>query len=364
MKRQTLQLYVHNDHAFLRIFILNILFCLLTSSCIRESPLNPEADIEEFIIAEQYLSSSTIIDQANSKILIYLKPEAYQNGVIPTLKLSRGATVTPAAGTKINFKDAVVFTVTSESGENVKTYEVDVVEIGVWTFNFETWTTNSTNNYEYPLDNNIQLWSSGNPGAALAGVPSQPDAYPTRSTINGLNGTKAAEMRTIPGTTLSEFLGIKIIPGSFFLGDFNSNQALINPLAATEFGQPYFELPAKFTGYYMYTPGNTFQDQNGIPINGENDKFSLYAVLFNGPTRLNGSNINTSDQVIARADLPNNNAPSTFTRFEVPFTYIPGRVPGNNLMVAIVASSSYQGDKYRGAIGSKLTVDSLRIIAK
>ncbi|UFH33915.1 PCMD domain-containing protein [Chryseobacterium sp. C-71] len=341
-----------------------ILMYFTLGSCIREAPLNPEADIEEFNIDAQFLSSSTIIDQANSKILIYLKPDAYQSGVSPALKLSKGATVSPASGTLVNFSQPVFYTVKSESGENLKTYEVDVVEIGNWTFNFETWTENAQNKYEYPLDNNVQLWSSGNPGAALAGVMQQTDAYPTKSTINGLNGTKAAEMRTIPGTTLSEFLGIKLIPGSFFLGDFNSNQALINPLAATEFGQPYFQLPEKFTGYYTYTPGGNFQDQNGNTVPGQTDRFSLYAVLYNGPTRLNGTNINTSDQVIARAKLPNTTAPTAFTRFEVPFNYIPGKTPGNNLMVAIVASSSYQGDQYRGAIGSKLTVDSLRIIAK
>lgn len=346
----------------------NILYLIIAyfsvMSCIREAPLNPEADIEEFTIDAQFLSSSTIIDQANSKILIYLKSDAYQSGVAPSLKLSKGATVSPASGTLVNFSQPVFYTVKSESGENLKTYEVDVVEIGNWTFNFETWTENAQNKYEYPLDNNVQLWSSGNPGAALAGVMQQADAYPTKSTINGLNGTKAAEMRTIPGTTLSEFLGIKLIPGSFFLGDFNANQALINPLAATEFGQPYFQLPEKFTGYYKYTPGATFQDQNGNAVSGQTDRFSLYAVLYNGPTRLNGTNINSSDKVLARAELPNTTAPGAFTRFDVPFVYKPGAVAGNNLMVAIVASSSYQGDQYRGAIGSKLTVDSLRIIAK
>lgn len=345
-------------------FLYLITLCFSIISCIREAPLNPEADIKEFTIDAQFLSSTTIIDQANSKILIYLKPDAYQNGVSPTLKLSKGATVSPASGTKLNFSQPVFYTVQSESGENQKIYEVDVVEIGNWTFNFETWTANTTDKYEFPLDNNVQLWSSGNPGAALAGVAQQADAYPTKSTVNGLNGTKAAEMRTIPGTTLSEFLGIKLIPGSFFLGDFNANQALINPLAATEFGQPYFELPDKFTGYYKYTPGATFQDQNGNAVSGQTDRFSLYAVLYNGPTRLNGTNINTSDQVVARAELPNTTSPTAFMRFEVPFNYIPGKVAGNNLMVAIVASSSYQGDQYRGAIGSKLTVDSLRIIAK
>lgn len=136
-------------------------------------------------------------------------------------------------------------------------------------------------------------------------------------------------------------------------------------MAATEFGQPYFDLPDKFTGYYTYSPETTFQDQGGNPVPGQRDRFSLYAVLFNGPDRLNGTNINTSEKIIARAELPNNVEPvSAFTRFEVPFVYILGREPGKNLMVAIFGSSSYQGDQYRGAIGSKLVLDSLRIIAR
>lgn len=357
-----------NTHLFYRIqtciFLLPIVLCLLMVSCIADEPENPEADIEQFIVDPEALSSGTIIDQANRKILLYLKPEAFQAGITPSLMLSSGATATPAPGTLINFDQTVYYTVTSESGENSKVYEVEIVEIGNWTFNFETWSAHPTNKYEFPLDNNVELWSSGNPGVALAGVAQQADAYPTRSTPNGLDGTTAAELRTIPGTFLSEFLGIRLFAGSFFLGDFNSEQALANPLAATEFGQPYFDMPAKFTGYYSYVPGSVFQDQDGNSMAGETDKFSLYAVLFNGPERLNGSNINTSDRVVARAEVPNNvPAVSNLTRFEIPFEYIPGRTPGNNLMVAIVASSSYQGDQYKGAIGSRMVVDSLRIIA-
>ncbi len=85
----------------------NILYltiaCFSVTSRIREAPLNPEADIEEFTVDAEFLSSSTIIDQANSKILIYLKPDAYQSGVSPTLKLSKGVTVTPVSGTFVTF---------------------------------------------------------------------------------------------------------------------------------------------------------------------------------------------------------------------------------------------------------------------
>ncbi len=338
---------------------------LSLASCIGEQPLNPEADIEEFTIDPQFLTSKTVIDQANRKVLIYLKPEAYQNGISPILKLSSGSTASPVSGTLIKFDKPVFYTISSESGSNQKQYEIEVVEIGTWTFNFETWSANKDSGYEFPLDNNIQIWSSGNPGVALSGVPAQADSYPTRSTNVGFNGTKAAQLTTIPGNQLSEFLGIKLFPGSFFLGDFNSEEAFFNPLAATEFGQPYFDMPDKFTGYYTYTPGPTFQDHAGNPVVGQKDRFSLYAVMFNGPDRLNGTNINTSDKIIARAEIPNDVPANTeFKRFEVPFTYIPGRTPGNNVMVAIVASSSYQGDTYRGAIGSRLVVDSLRIKAK
>jgi len=342
-----------------------LFFGFLISSCIADEPLNPEADIEEFIIDSKFVTSNTVIDQANRKILLYLTPDAFRTGVTPTLTLSKGASVTPASGVFIDFDSPVFYTVKSASGENQKVYEIEVVEIGNWTFNFETWSAHPTDKYEFPLDKNIQLWSSGNPGIALAGVTPQASSYPTRSTNNGLNGSKAAEMVTIKGTALSQILGIRLFPGSFFLGSFNSSQALANPLAATEFGQPYFELPDKFTGYYTYTPGETFQDKDGNAVSGETDKFSLYAVLYNGPTKLNGTNIGTSESVVARAELDNSGPTVTaFKRFEVPFVYIPGRVAGKNLMVAIVASSSYQGDLYRGAIGSKLVVDSLRIIAK
>lgn len=107
-------------------------------SCISEEPLNPEADIEAFVINPDDLSSNTVIDQANRKILLYLKPEAFQNGVSPMVQTTKGASVSPASGTKITFENSVFYTVKSESGENEKKYEIEVVEIGNWTFNFET----------------------------------------------------------------------------------------------------------------------------------------------------------------------------------------------------------------------------------
>lgn len=344
--------------------------CLATvfhHGCIKDPPLNPEADVESVEIDSDQLTGNVFIDQINRTITLNLTADAFANGVAPDLKLSSGASVVPASGTKIMFdKDTDnTYTITSASGKNTKVYTVKVINVGNWGFDFENWQSNSTDGYEFPVESgNMKIWSSGNPGIALSGVPPRRDAYPTRSTTDGYLGSKGAELVTIKGTTLSELVGIKMFAGSLFLGDFNASQALLNPLAATEFGQPYVGLPDRFTGYYKYTSGPEYRNREGDIQPGLKDKCSIYAVLYNGPDRLNATNIMSSDKVIARAELTDGSEKSNFTRFEIPFNYRSGAVIGSNLMMAIVASSSADGNEYKGAIGSRLVVDSLRVIPK
>jgi len=340
---------------------------IIQQSCIKDAPPNPEADIESVQLDQSQLTGNIFIDQINRTITLNLTAEAFQNGISPVLQLSDGASVQPASGSAITFDGTEdnTYAVTSASGENTKIYTVKVVNVGNWGFDFENWRSHPTDAYEFPIESgNVQIWSSGNPGVALSGIPAQRDAYPTRSTTNGYLGTKAAELVTIKGTTLSEFVGIRLFAGSLFLGDFNASQALLNPLAATEFGQPYVGLPDRLTGYYTYTAGAEYQNREGVVQPGVKDKCAIYAVLFNGPDRLNATNVMTSDKVIARAELPDGSDKATFTRFDVPFVYKQGVSISENVMVAIVASSSADGNEYRGAVGSRLIVDSLRVIPR
>lgn len=336
---------------------------ILLGGCIKPAPQNPEADIESFTVADSLLSSAVVIDQANKKILLHLKPDAYKNGLAPVLTVSSGAMVHPASGDSIRFQQPVTYTVTSQSGVNKKVYTVEVVTIASWVFNFEKWGIQPTNQYEFPYDDNgAQVWSSGNPGIAMTGVDKKPDAYPMRSTTQGLHLTKAAEIVTLKGNAISELIGVKLFPGSLYLGNFNANFALTNPPAATEFGQPYIGQPKRFAGYYQYTPGSVFQEKDGTVNATETDKCTIYAILYNGPDKLNGTNIKTSNKIVARAMLADGTAKSGFTRFDIPFDYTGGATAGSQLMLAIVASSSADGENYRGAIGSRLVVDSLQII--
>lgn len=343
------------------------LLIMLMSGCIKNPLPNPEADILSFTIDPIQLTSATVLDDNNATIQLYLTPEAFDKGIAPMISLSSGATITPSSGDSIFPKLATYsYVVKSESGTGERTYRVEVVNVGTWDFPFERWFQNTDDGYEHPIeDGDIELWSSGNPGVALAGVPKEPSAYPTRSTNDGFNGTKGAELVTIPGTQLSSFIGAYLLAGSFFLGTFNSSLALLSPLQATQFGQPYVGLPDTLRGVYKYAPGARFQDENQQIIPGRTDECSIYAVLYRGPERLDATNVLTSDRVIATAILEDGSAKASFTEFAIPFSY--NSQPDSthkDLMMAIVASSSKEGGTYRGAIGSRLVLDDIRVIPK
>ncbi len=337
---------------------------LACASCIKDPPLNPEADIETFTVNQQFLLSDVFIDQVNGRIVLQLTDKAYASGLAPVITTSPGARVLPASGDSIHFNDDTIrYVVTSADGVHTKTYRVELASIGKWKFDFENWAIQDKDKYEYPLEEDgSTLWTSGNPGVALSGVNKDPSAYPTRSTTDFRFGAKAAELVTLKGTALSGLVGIKLFAGSLFTGTFNSTNALIKPLEATQFGQPFVGRPQRFSGYFKYTAGPNFQDKEGVVLPGVHDSCSIYAVLFKGNTRLDATNINTSDRIVAVARLKTTDNHPQFTRFDLPFEYNSSLPLIGKHMLAIVVSSSQYGDSYRGAIGSRVVVDSLNII--
>src|SRR6478735_2191810 len=94
----------------------------LSQSCIKEAPLNPEADIESFQVDGNLLTGSTFIDQSNGVIMLYLTDSAVANGIVPVITTSKGSKVSPASGDSIHFEKENSYSVTSESGGYQKTY--------------------------------------------------------------------------------------------------------------------------------------------------------------------------------------------------------------------------------------------------
>lgn len=174
-----------------------------------------------------------------------------------------------------------------------------------------------------------------------------------------------------------------ITAGTLFTGKFAL--AMDTTLKSTKFGLPYRMEPATFKVTYKYTPGTEFykqivvekttdegekeKDNDAELVPGKTDECSVNAYLYEVSSldeTLNGTNINTSDKVILKATLPDGNAKADFTTLELPFiptgngTYDPAKM----YKIAIVCSSSKDGDKFEGAPESTLYIKHLEVTAK
>ena len=78
---------------------------------------------------------------------------------------------------------------------------------------------------------------------------------------------------------------------------------------------------------------------------------------------MTGVDINTSDKRVAIAALADGSAKADWTEFNIAFEYLEGKSydPSKKYKMAIVCSSSKDGDKFKGAANSTLWIDNLEV---
>jgi len=272
----------------------------------------------------------------------------------PVISISEAGSIEPASGVIQDFSSAVSYTVTSEDGNWQQTYKIIVATDISWQFDFEEWVSKSNGSYLEPAG-----WTSANLGAKMLNID-----YPTYRSTSSHTGSYAVELRTMFGDTISSIIP-PIISGSAFIGYFNTLHLMSNPLLCAEFGAPFVydgtNKPTKLTAWIKYIPGETFTDENGAVVPNVVDEFSFYAVLFEGKDRLNIQTVNSGEKVIAKTEFTFGNC-EEYTYFEIPFIYYKEIPSDARLQLSIVAGSSKEGDYYRGAVGSTLTIDDVEII--
>ncbi len=166
--------------------------------------------------------------------------------------------------------------------------------------------------------------------------------------------------------------------GNLFIGKFNIATALSKPLESTQFGTPFVNIPRYLTGYYQYTPGETYFQADGgklIPVPEKTDKFNIYAVFFEATPdmeMLDGTNALSPDNenIIAVAEISDKKrVPAQhWTEFNIPFVYRsgkeidPDKLKDGKYSITIVFSSSIDGDYFSGAIGSTLLIDEVSLV--
>lgn len=371
--------------------------CLMTS-CIKDEAANKECDIESAWVEgeayaqyfydaaemrKEYISSTQTDITFTVRSLISLSKEIPLN-----LKLTPGATVTPANGSKQDFTAGpVTYTVTSEDGQWQRTYKVVFVEpaMPMSKLSFENVevripANNNGNSYHhfYEIDasgTRRDIWDSGNLGALMLRTNANPEELPTYSTSDGYSG-KAVCLNTQSTGNLGAMFGKPIAAGNLFLGKFDMNKAFSETLKTTQFGIEFDREPFRVTGYYKYAPGPTFTDMNQKTVEGRVDEADIYAVFYRNrdaegnPYYLYGDDVDSEEKLkanpqvykIARvASLP---PTDKWTRFEM---FFEGRDADDELVknlgfnLALVFSSSKRGAYFEGAVGSTLYVDEVEV---
>lgn len=193
---------------------------------------------------------------------------------------------------------------------------------------FNNWDTAPSGGWEEPSGG---MWAT--PNATIDAVPVFPPPPPTTKTTDAIEGNFAARMET------GEIFSI-LAPGTLFVGEFEVN--FTNPIESAKFGKPFTDMPLRMTGSYKYQP-----------IGG--DSCDIYAVLWEWNTTTN------SRDTIATCRLPivDNKTPvTTYTAFDLPFTYRNGNTPDS---MTIVFTSSFAGDQFEGQVGSTLFIDDVKL---
>lgn len=374
---------------------MGLLFCSALTSCFKEEPLNAECDIEavSFHIDNPLGTFFSVTDtlqrvaSADSTVTFNVRRnhDVDLSTLVPKLTLTAGATAVPTGGSlDAETGGRLTYRVTSEDQRWHRNYTIVVQPIvrtvsDTVMFDFEHFELESREQRYYIWHNVMEDgtlgndWANGNPGFRLSMSSASPEDYPSVPLANGYDGY-GIQLITRSTGPFGAMAGKRLAAGNFFLGTFDVTKALTNALQATAFGVPFDREPVTMTGYYQYVPGATYQDKNGNAVVGRTDKAAVYAVFYRNhddagnTVVLHGDDVKTNAHIIALADMGEVPVTNTWTPFTINFSYTEAvdydLLANRGYSLAIVFSSSNEGDRFEGAIGSRLCIDKVRVTCK
>lgn len=336
---------------------------------------NTEAKITSFTFDSEVVTEQPQIDQETGKITFKVIEDATtseQLTIAPLIEISEKAVVTPNSGVKQDFSNPVTYTVVAEDGTS-KQYVVSIASRqNILKFSFEEWVTAGTGKAEHEEPMPQDMLASSVQGASLLflyGV----EGFPVYKTDDKVAGNYAIKLVTMDTSAAANALVPAITSGSVFTGAFDLSFAFTDKLKCTKFGISYDKKPLYFRGWYKYAPGDNFIDgtdyKNIVSVPDKVDECAIQAVLYkvaSADDTLNGHTISNSEDIVAVAKLADGTAKSDYTYFDLPFEYLEGKTYEEGAMykLAIVCSSSKEGDYFKGAGGSTLFLDELEILGE
>ena len=291
--------------------------------------------------------------------------------LVPTIQVSDGAEYTLGTSSYSNGKTV---TVVAENGD-VAVYTVKVAsKTGVLKYSFDEWGESSasflfwTLTFPAPMEDGLATCNAG--GAMLEKVGYKGGLPVLEDKGYGDDGSSAkmVTLRTIDAT-----MAPAITTGSVFTGSFSINAG--DQLKSTSFGIAYDKKPLTMKGVYKYQAGTNFIN-GSIPDDvkentGDTDQGSIIGVLYEATDAegnevvLDGHTIGSSEYHVAVASFYCSDQ-AEWAEFSVDFEMLEGKTydPSKTYKIALVCSSSKDGNLFMGAEGSTLWVDELEVIGE
>ncbi|HEY9113333.1 MAG TPA: PCMD domain-containing protein [Bacteroidales bacterium] len=354
-----------------RFIIPILLLATLLTACVKEDyfGLSSYGNIKKFLVSNQ--AGNSIINNDSMTVVVEIPGGIDLSTIsIQTLEISSFAISNKTVGDQLDLNEPAYISITAEDGSvHVWTVNSFVAsanpQLDNWQLN--EWYLTAKDYYEPGASAETTIWGTGNPGTQIlnktATIP-----------LDLGNENFAAKMETLYNGLIPAGLGMPISAGSLFTGYFNpDNLDPTDPQAAIDFGTPFTGRPSKLRFKYQYQPGEENKDRNGGELNYP-DMLDIYALL---EVRLNGVT-----ERLATAWFRSSETVEDLTVMEITFTYgqlddtFPDYMkPLDNSYVSadsaafalptsitFVASSSFDGANFAGAVGSVLVVDDIEMV--
>ena len=290
---------------------------------------------------------------------------------IKSLTLSSFASADKLAGDIIDLTDSALIRVTAEDKVSITQWtikaEVASNNPQIANSDFNLWYQMPEGYYEPGESAESTVWGTGNPGTKLLGLFAT-----TPLEIEDEN--RAARMETLYNGDLAAGFGTPISAATIYTGKFDPDKINISdPQAAIDFGTPFSGRPKSFKVKYAFVPGAENKDKQGNPLT-YRDACDIYLLL---EVRNDAGN-----KRLATAWFRNENTVENLTDLNVPLIY--GELPGDAPEYAkppdgryvradsaefilpthliFVATSSFDGANFAGAVGSALIIDDLELM--
>lgn len=304
----------------------------------------------------------TYIDTAQNQVLVFssvnLDLLSFPLSLNPIISVSPGAIATPASGVAVTFNDPedfVIYTIEAQDGLGSEEYIFTLRDNQIPGAAFENWFQETGMNSQPFLQPGKYLestvWATTNMGTSIYSI------YGTTPLEEGDN--TMARIETV------ETVAIPLVAGAIYLGKFDLDGAIAepsNPEAAAILGIPFFDKPSAVQFDYSFTsgeqmilaelkdPGNLFGGFDITNIEGR-DKFGIQAIL----EKRSGDDIT----IIAQAIYESEKETDKMTEMKLELEYLSNEEPTH---FHISFSPSVDGGLFKGAIGSTLIVDDLKMI--